>query len=285
MLGSKAGNGEVWAVASPMRIKSAALLVDRVWMPPPPEKTIGLLPWAQTWYDGFLLDPPPGTLCFTANELWDQYQWYVIEKIWNGHGGGIGMYHHALEHLDLFARVLSDIQDQVLPLYASAGEFEQTYSSNTARAYEAALVNLEIVDEKRLTWRQVQDFREDEEAVTKYRNLRLWLRDLNADSLQHAVDQIAQRVENYRWALRKHGLETRLGLLSEIIDHRTTLTAAGGLAIGAATGLDLLAPLAAGLVVAGKLVASLVTRRIERKDLMHRHESKDAAIIYDVQEL
>ena len=280
---------DAWAVAPPRRIKTAALLFDRIWVPPEPDpmEQRALLPYARDWYQAFASDLPPAELCFSAKPIWDEYQMFVATKIYHGRGGGHGMIHYALEHLDIFAEAVREIrQVNALPVYESIDAFSRTYSSNNAIAYEAALINLEVVDEDSLTWGHVLGFRKDGEAVLKYRNLRLWLEHgLAATSLSHAVDVIAQSVEGYRWAITKHGFETRIGLISELFDHRTALTGAGAAMLGATAGGEVAAALASGFAIAGKLTAEVARREVERKSLRMTSPNKDIAIICEAQNL
>jgi len=78
--------------------------------------------------------------------------------------------------------------------------------------------NIPAIVEAGATWEQVVQFRRDVAAIRKYRNLRLWLLDLGQSrDLDEFSDRIAQRLSEYEWSLAKHGFETRMELVTEIL--------------------------------------------------------------------
>jgi hypothetical protein len=168
--------------------------------------------------------------------------------------------------------------------YASSGQYLRRFSEGEAIAYEGALSNIPIVSVSAAPWEQILDFRSDPEAVRKYRDLRLWLRaGLKADSIQHASDLIGQKIDDYRWSIKRHGLQTSLGALKTVFDWRDsklTLTAMG---LGAATGGPVWAAMAGGLSIAIQVGAWLTERRLDEKDV-GRGLNREVAILYDVQE-
>jgi hypothetical protein len=272
---------EVWALASADRIKSAALLVDRVWVPPAKTGAMrgGLL---QRFVADYEADQPPEEVRFSAEDEWNEHL-----RFWMGNAYNSYQLEDALiARLDDLGPMIALRGPTVVRIYSADRKYPNTYTNSTDLTYQAAIDNLNVADESRLTWRQVLDFREDKDALVKYRNLRLWLRNgLAASSLAEASDKIAQTVDDYAWAVKKHGLETRIGLLSELLDHRTAMIAAGGTAVGAATGHELIAALTSGLAIAAKITVSLARRAIEGQSLWREHTAKGAAVIYDARQL
>ena len=59
--------------------------------------------------------------------------------------------------------------------YTNAGAFLRRFSDGEQAAYEGALSNLPLIHASVASWAQILAFREDPEAVKKYRDLRLWL--------------------------------------------------------------------------------------------------------------
>ena len=117
----------------------------------------------------------------------------------------------------------------VVPVYDHQRQFLMDFPSGGQTAYQAALANLPDVVEENATWDQILDFRKDKDAVRKYRALRLWLHDsLHARSLEEATDIICLKVEDYEWALRKHGFKTATGAISSILDWKGLTAIIGG---------------------------------------------------------
>ena len=147
--------------------------------------------------------------------------------------------------------------------YSSAGPYFRRFVAGEAIAYEGALNNIPIVSAGNMSWDHVIEFKNDPEAARKYRDLRLWLRSgLNAQSVEHATDIIAQKIEDYRWAIKKHGLQTYSGMITQLFDwkdSRLTLVAAGTAGV---FGGPIWASLASGLAIAAKIGVLLTEKRI-----------------------
>lgn len=91
------------------------------------------------------------------------------------------------------------------------------------------------------------------------------------------------RIDDYRWAIRRHGLQTSLGALKTIFDwkeSRLTVAVAG---FAAVTGGPILAAMAGGLGIAMQVGAWLTERRLDKKDFA-RGPNREVAILYDLQE-
>lgn len=162
------------------------------------------------------------------------------------------------------------------------GLFFERFSKGETDAYQGALNNLPIVSAD-IGWDEVRSFREDRGAVRKYRDLRLWLADgLASESEQQATDLIAQRIEDYRWAIRKHGLETVTGVLANLWDWRQSMALVAGVGAAATTGSAAIAALVAGLSVTSGVGAYFAKRRLSREDV-GRGPGREVAILVDIQ--
>ena len=127
-------------------------------------------------------------------------------------------------------------------------------------------------------------FRSDPDAVRKYRDLRLWLRSgLNAQSAQHAADLIGQKIDDYRWAIHRHGLQTSLGTLKTLFDWREAKLTVAVTGLAVATGGPLWGVMAGGLSIAMQVGAWLTERRLAAEDNA-RGPNREVAILYDLQE-
>ena len=98
-----------------------------------------------------------------------------------------------------------------------------------AQLWQASLLNIPIAIESRLSWLQVLEFRKDTGNRKKYLRLKHWLSDsLNATSLNHAQELIELRIEDYKLALKKHGIEVAHGVSSAIISPKAIFPGLSG---------------------------------------------------------
>lgn len=172
----------------------------------------------------------------------------------------------------------------VVPLYRSEAAFSAEFSSGEEVAYRAVLDNIPVVATQELDWPQVLEFRQDPDASRKYRALRVWMQEaLHSKSLSEATDIIGSKLDDYEWALRKHGVKSVTGTISEVLDSKTiaAATAAGGLM--AVLNQPIWALLTTGLLIVSKMVASVVERKIEVEDI--RRENAAVAAIYEIRRI
>ncbi len=163
-----------------------------------------------------------------------------------------------------------------IPIYDSKKTFETDFAPGKQVAYQAILSSIPIVIENELSWDQVIEFRKDPASVRKYRDLKIWLQDgLKADSVSHAEDIISKKIDDYTWAIEKHGIKTRLGAY--------TLVSAGLVGIQAAPILDnpIVVILTGGLALFSTMSAYLGMRELDL-DGIERGDNSEIAYIYDI---
>jgi hypothetical protein len=166
---------------------------------------------------------------------------------------------------------------------SNRGLYLERFSKGETVAHQGALNNIPIV-EAGIGWDEVIAFREDRDSVAKYRDLRLWLKDgLGAQSEQHATDLIAQRIEDYRWAIRKHGLRTASGALSNLWDWKQSAALVAGVGAAATLGAGAIAALVAGLAISSGVGAFFLERRIDAVDV-RRGAGREVAILVEIQD-
>jgi hypothetical protein len=162
----------------------------------------------------------------------------------------------------------------VTPVYERQERYLLDYPTGNTLVYQAALENLPEIIEDHVSWEQILNFRSDEEAKRKYRELRLWLEhSLSAQSVEHARDLIAHRIENYEWAIRKHGLKTATGALSSIFDWKGLLSVGTGVSIGAALGGPVWSALTGAIFTVGRASVWVAERMIEIQDIKRGPDS------------
>jgi hypothetical protein len=167
--------------------------------------------------------------------------------------------------------------------YASTGAFLRRFSEGEQVAYEGALSNIPLVVAEAHTWEHILEFRGDPEAKRKYRDLRLWLRSgLKAESSQHAADIIGQKIDDYGWAIERHGLQTSLGALKTVFDWRESKLIFAAMGLAGVMGSPLWAALAGGLGIAMQVGALITERHLDAKEI-GRGPNREVAILYEVQ--
>jgi len=113
---------------------------------------------------------------------------------------------------------------QATPVFTSIARRDAQYKEGDRSVVVAVLQNLEIAREDRLSWDQVLEFRRDRQVAAKYRRLTHWLdSDMNGRSWAYIEDEIGLRLNDYRSAMRKHGIESVIGNLSTMVDSKVLL--------------------------------------------------------------
>ena len=72
--------------------------------------------------------------------------------------------------------------------------------------YRAALNGLKIIDESKVTMKQVEEFRRDPEATRIPGIAVVAAQGRGAEAVNHANDIIGQNLDDYTWTIEKHGL-------------------------------------------------------------------------------
>jgi len=167
----------------------------------------------------------------------------------------------------------------VTPVFASSVARDAQYAAGDKAIIAAAIADLDVVDEQRLDWEQVMDFRHDLDARRKYRRLVHWLdREMLGKPPSYIADEIAQRLDDYSWSIKKHGLVAVNGTLSSLLDPAFLAAASGAVAASALVGSQGWAALAAGLTVAGRTIVTLSQHAIDFMDA-RRNASADIAFV------
>jgi len=131
----------------------------------------------------------------------------------------------------------------------------------------SAINSLRIVDESSLSWQQVVSFRSDQEARRKYRRLVHWLDvEMIGKSVNFIADDLAGRLEDYNWTLRKHGVKTILGSLSSMLEPSFIAAASAATMVTGYAAGSLAASLSALSLAVAKVAASVASARISYDD-------------------
>jgi hypothetical protein len=173
------------------------------------------------------------------------------------------------------------INRRVFTCYSSELKRNDDYKSGEYQVILGSLHELEVVDEECLSWEQVLEFRRDSAMRSDYRRLVHWLdSQMIGKSNQFVIDEIGVRLDNYKAALRKHGLETRKGVLASMVDSKALLSSLAALGGSLVAGEPIYGGLLAGGVLFGKVLLSVQESKIELENVKDRHN--DIAFVAQV---
>ena len=127
-------------------------------------------------------------------------------------------------------------------------EFE---NQTTHSVYEVCLSNMPVIVEERLKWNQVIEIRKDAKSIDKIRRFRRWV-ELDGKSRNEIIESLEKAIDDYKYALRKHGIMTAIGGLTTILSTSSTV-------VEAFSG-DFPAQVAAGLAISGGLITYTATQ-------------------------
>jgi hypothetical protein len=144
----------------------------------------------------------------------------------------------------------------------------------------AAVSQIAVVDENQLAWEQVIEFRQDGDVRKKYRRMVRWIDDeLKSKSPEEVRDLIALRLDDYEWALKKHGIKTILGVISCVLDPKFLAASSVTVAATTHTAGNIWGALAGTTLAVGRMVLSFGTAYVDSLDERRNYE---VAYVYDV---
>jgi len=261
---------ETCCVSEPHLWKRDALLFDKIYVPSH---------WYHTHGYVEVVQDVPEELVFSfrsVDEELDRAECAAIGSI--GYGGPIGWCPNRF-----LAASCLEIGISPTPTYESLPMFYTNFESGLKMAYDAALSNLPLVDTAQVNSKEILEFMSDPEAVRKYRDLKLWLHYvLKAESVDHATNLIAQKIDDYAWSIRKHGLKTKIGAFTQVIDWKKTPVVAAAAAGAATVAGPVFAAIVAGLGIAGQIAAFFGERLLDLQEV-ERGPNREVAILYDAQ--
>jgi len=127
----------------------------------------------------------------------------------------------------------------------------------------------EIIEEK-LKWAQVLELRNDKNEQKKLRRFRNWMIGLNDKTGSEIQDIIGQSIDDYKFALRKHGVLATTGALTTVVSVATSIE---GISSGNA-----IETLTAGLAIATGITVFTINEAINFAECRRA----PVAFIYDV---
>jgi hypothetical protein len=167
----------------------------------------------------------------------------------------------------------------VYPLSEIASE---DFPAGHSEILTASIEDLAIVDEDKLSWDQVLEFRKDKQAQIKYRRMVRWTdEELKSGSPKEVVDLIAIRIDDYEWAVRKHGLKAGMGTISSLLDPKFLGASSAAIGASAIAGGGFWGALAAATLAVGKASISFGTELVEGID-ERRRQNYEVAYVHEI---
>jgi len=132
------------------------------------------------------------------------------------------------------------------PIYLIPTKYDEIKIVEEQEGVEICLDFIPDVVEEKLTWEQVLEFRKDKKAKMKLDCLRRWFKaSLLKKSEEEIKNILGQKLDDYQWALKKHGIQTVIGgstsimsfvsgpTLLKLLTESPLAMVSGGVAIGA----------------------------------------------------
>ena len=167
--------------------------------------------------------------------------------------------------------------------YDSEVALNAEYKHGKTELVLATLNNLHIVQESKLDWTQVRNLREDQESRQRYRRFVHWLdKEMAGRPVDFIKEEILERLDSYAAALQKHGIETKFGALSVLIESKELASTALAGAVGwaAAGGSMTAGVLTIGATAAAKVVLEIGKRKVALDDV--RSGAKEIAFVHEL---
>jgi hypothetical protein len=167
--------------------------------------------------------------------------------------------------------------------YFAGASLNREFPSGARPVLTAAISNIALIDEKELSWDQVLEFRKDSETRTKYRRFVRWVdAELRTRSPKEVEDIIAVRLDDYKWAIKKHGLKATLGSLSCLLDPKFLGATSASVVAANYAGGELWAALAATTLTLGRAAVTFGTAMVDGID-ERRKTNYEVAYVHEIQ--
>ena len=152
----------------------------------------------------------------------------------------------------------------VVPLYSSESRFYKDFLPGPTVAYQAALHALPLTSKTPLAGIRSSQFN-----VIETRSRNIWYlfpimaKDgLGARSVEEATEIIQKKLDDYGWAIQKHGLKTITGAMSSILDSKAIVQIAAGTGVAGLLAGPIWGAIAGGMVLSSRIATWLADRTI-----------------------
>jgi hypothetical protein len=161
------------------------------------------------------------------------------------------------------------------PIYLHPTEYDKV-TAQEKPGLEICLDFIPVVLDSKLTWKQVLEFRKDKKAREKLNRLKRWFTiDLLGKSEHEIKSTIGQKLDDYQWALKKHGIQTAIAGATSVLSF-----VAGPTLLSLITASPLTA-IVGGVAIGSGAVAWIANRMIDKTEI----QREEIAYIYEVRKL
>ena len=257
--------------------KTTALFFDRIWHPPYLNDDVPheALFWPSTQFELFAL---------TSFAIFDPEVPHIVRKVADEHGlanfpdNEITSERKLSEHLFISSGIMAT------PVYFNQNSMSKDYSPGNTEVLVATISNILSIDDDRLTWRQVEEIRRDKDARAKLVRFKKWSQlEFSGKSVEQIRDQITVQLDDYEWALKKHGVLTIAGVASDLVDIKFFPAVAATTLGVAATGHGVLAALGAASLAVGRASVSVAKRLIDLNEA-RRAAGPEVAFLHELRQ-
>jgi hypothetical protein len=120
--------------------------------------------------------------------------------------------------------ISTELGVRVATMYNSQAEYSREYQAGDTEVIISCFSDLMIIDEEALSWEQVREFRKDRDAKLKCRRLVHWFdKNMIGKPKAYMENEISARLEDYQWAIKKHGIKSVLGTMSSVLESKSAL--------------------------------------------------------------
>lgn len=113
------------------------------------------------------------------------------------------------------------------PIYSTEAEISKDFAAGSHMILQRVVSNLNIVDENKLEWEQIDEFRKDKESRLSYIHFLNYLRERwDIYDTDLFIYEIEKSYYEYKKALKKHGMTTRIGFLKDLFSTEVVLPTA-----------------------------------------------------------
>lgn len=183
----------------------------------------------------------------------------------------------------LSALVSRQLQRSAPSLFATTSDRVTAYKRGRGMVLVSVLEGLPIPIEEKLAWIQVMEFRKDLASRDRLRRFARWLDGvLSGKSEAQVTDEILIRLTDYRRALAKHGIETRVGAFERVVSWQPMLAKLTSVVTGVALGEPIAGMIGAGSVAIGEVAVALYRSRLALDKIHEKHE--DVSFVFEIEE-
>jgi hypothetical protein len=168
------------------------------------------------------------------------------------------------------------------PFFPSEPQLSSEYGIGASAACMAVFEHIPTVIDSESTWEQIIEFRKDVDAIRKYRDFRFWYKDaLHSISPREAAELIGKKVDDYEWAIKKHGLITKVGAVKQLFRIKTGVPIAAAFGISHSAAGPIWGALSAGLMLTAQITLHVAERFVDLEDL-RRGPGSEVALVSEI---